>query len=147
MFDKTDYWLELCDDDIPVARDMLKAKNYLWMGFICHLIAEKSLKAVVASVTNEAPPKDHRLLKLTELAKIDDDLTSEQIDLLGKLQPLQIEARYPSYKERIAATLTPDYCKELMKDTEDFVCWIKSKLEKSQTTTLTPSDSPTTQSK
>ncbi|MCL1883060.1 MAG: HEPN domain-containing protein [Defluviitaleaceae bacterium] len=130
MFDKVEYWLELCDDDIPVAKDMLKSKNYLWMGFICHLIAEKAIKAVIASVTEDVPPKDHRLIKLAELAQIENELSDAQIDLLAKLQPLQIEARCPSYKERISATLTPDYCKELMKGTEDFVCWIKSRLEK-----------------
>jgi HEPN domain-containing protein len=130
MFHNADYWIELCDDDIPVAKDMLKCKNYLWMGFICHLIAEKALKAVVADVTSEAPPKDHRLIKLAALALIEDDLSEKQITLLAKLQPLQIEARYPSYKERIAATLTLDYCKELLAETEEFLCWIKSKLEK-----------------
>jgi len=100
------------------------------MGFICHLIAEKALKAVIASVTDEVPPKNHRLIKLAALAQIDDELSDEQIALLAKLQPLQIEARYPSYKERITATLTTEYCKELLAETEEFLCWIKSKLEK-----------------
>jgi len=130
MFDKAAYWLELCDDDIPVAKAMLQSKNYLWMGFICHLIAEKALKAVIASVTDDVPPKDHRLIKLVELAQGDDELSEEQIILLTKLQPLQIEARYPSYKERIPATLTPDYCNELIKGTKELVCWIKSRLNK-----------------
>jgi len=130
MFDEVEYWLGLCDDDIPVAKDMLNCKNYLWMGFICHLIAEKALKAVVTDVTSNAPPKDHRLIKLAELAQIEEDLSEKQIALLGKLQPLQIEARYPSYKEKIVATLTPDYCKEMLAETEEFLCWIKSKLEK-----------------
>ena len=130
MFDKATYWIELCDDDIPVAKSLLTTKNYLWMGFLCHLIAEKALKAVIASVTDDVPPKDHKLIKLAALAKIDDELSKEQVNLLAKLQPLQIEARYPSYKERIAATLTPDYCINVLKETEEFVCWIKSKLEK-----------------
>jgi len=69
-------------------------------------------------------------LKLATLAQIDDELSEEQVALLAKLQPLQIEARYPSYKERIAATLTPEYCKELLRETEEFLCWIKSRLEK-----------------
>jgi HEPN domain-containing protein len=81
-------------------------------------------------VTNEAPPKDHRLIKLAALAQIEDDLSEKQMALLDKLQPLQIEARYPSYKEKIVATLTPNYCKVLLEETEEFLCWIKSKLEK-----------------
>ena len=130
MFDRVAYWIELCEDDIPVAKNLFSSKNYLWMGFLCHLIVEKALKAVIANITNDAPPKDHRLIKLATLAQIDDELSEEQVALLAKLQPLQIEARYPSYKERIAATLTPEYCKELLRETEEFLCWIKSRLEK-----------------
>jgi len=130
MFDNAAYWIELCDDDIPVAKTLLQSKDFLWMGFICHLIAEKALKAVIANITDDVPPKDHRLIKLATLAQIDDELSEEQVALLAKLQPLQIEARYPSYKERIAATLTPDYCKVLLEETEDFLCWIKSRLNK-----------------
>jgi len=77
MFDKAAYWIELCDDDIPVAKTLLQSKNFLWMGFICHLIAEKALKTVIASVTGDVPPKDHKLIKLAELAQIGDELSEE----------------------------------------------------------------------
>lgn len=147
MFDKVEYWLELCNDDLQVAKNLLASKDYLWMGFICHLIAEKALKAAIANVTSEVPPKDHRLLKLAVLANIDSDLSDEQETLLGKLSPLQIEARYPSYKEKIAAILTESYCKELLKETEEFLCWIKIKLGKSQQTTPMLSENHTTQNK
>lgn len=130
MFDKVEYWLELCNDDLRAAKNLYKSKDYLWMGFICHLIAEKALKAAIASMTNKVPPKDHKLLKLAALANLDNDLSDEQELFLGKLSPLQIEARYPSYKERIAATLTKDYCNELLKETEEFLCWIKTRLGK-----------------
>jgi len=130
MFDKVDYWLELCDDDLKVARNLLKSKDYLWMGFLCHLVAEKALKAMITNITGDVPPKDHRLIKLAELAQIDNELSEEQVALLSKLQPLQIEVRYPSYKERIVAILTSDYCKELLQETEEFLCWTKSRLEK-----------------
>jgi len=147
MFDKANYWLELCDDDLRAAKSLLASKDYLWMGFICHLIAEKALKAAIANVSNEVPPKDHRLFKLAALANIENDLSDEQEILLGKLSPLQIEARYPSYKEKIAVILTESYCKELLQETEEFLCWIKRKLEKSQPAMPTPFDNPTTQNK
>ena len=52
------------------------------------------------------------------------------INLLNKLTPLQIEARYPEYKEKIAALLTENYCNKLLEETEGFLCWIKEKLGK-----------------
>jgi len=47
MFDKVEYWLELCDDDLKTAKNLLISKDYLWMSFICHLITEKAIKAVI----------------------------------------------------------------------------------------------------
>ncbi len=128
MFKKVDYWIELCEDDLKAAKDMLEANNFLWMGFICHLIAEKALKAAVANNTNEMPPKTHDLPKLAAKTNICNDLPENYKNLLNKLTPLQIEARYPEYKEKVASVLTERYCRSMMKETEEFLCWIKTKL-------------------
>jgi len=66
---KVNYWLELCDDDLRAANNLLASKDYLWMGFICYLIAEKALKAAMASITGEVP-KIHHLLKLSNMAQV-----------------------------------------------------------------------------
>ena len=66
---------------------------------------------------------------MASLSGIFGELNDEQLDLLDKLNPLQIEARYPEYKSKIAASLTKKYCEELLKETEEFLCWIKQKLE------------------
>ena len=130
MPDKVEYWFNLAADDVPVAKLLLDGKKYLHAGFFCHLIVEKALKAMVASVTSEIPPKTHHLIKLSEQAGIFDDLSECQRNLLVELNPLNIEARYPEYKERIAKTLTPEMTTRLFKETESFLCWIKQKLEK-----------------
>jgi len=129
LIDKVTYWLELCNDDLRAAKSLHASKDYLWMGFICHLIVEKALKAAMASTTDEIP-KTHHLLKLANMANINDDLSEVQKNLLSKLMPLQIEARYPEHKAKIAATLTSNYCTDLLKETEEFLCWIKTRLEK-----------------
>ena len=127
---KTDYWLELCDDDFMTAEALLKTGRLLHMGFFCHLIAEKSLKAVIADITDEVPPRIHDLNKLADRAAVLDNLTAEQLALLDTLTPLHIEARYPEYKKKITETLTVDYCKQLLAETEEFLCWIKKRLGK-----------------
>ena len=68
MFNKVEYWLELCDDDMKVAKNLLKSKDYLWMAFLCHLIVEKSIKAVIAHRTEQEPKRLHDLAKLAEQA-------------------------------------------------------------------------------
>ena len=127
---KTEYWLELCDDDLLTAKALFQSKRYLHMGFFCHLIAEKALKAVIANQTDEMPPRLHDLDRLAVLGGISENLSEEQLALLNKLTPLQIEARYPEYKERIMRTLTSTVCEQLLEQTEEFLCWIKQQLEK-----------------
>jgi HEPN domain-containing protein len=130
MLDKVEYWLELCDDDLKAAKAMLKSQNYLWTGFICHLIAEKALKAAIANNTSDFPPKTHDLPKLADKSGLYNDFPINYKDLLNKLTPLQIEARYPEYKEKINALLTESYCDGLLRETEGLLCWIKQKLGK-----------------
>ena len=130
MLDKVKYWLDLADDDVSAAKVLLDGKKYLHAGFFCHLIAEKALKATIAYVTSEIPPKIHNLINLSDHAGVFDDLSESQRNLLNELNPLNIEARYPEYKERIAQTLTAEITARLFQETEEFLCWIKQKLKK-----------------
>jgi len=130
MMNKTDYWLKMCDDDLDSAKYNLKGKKLLWVAFICHLVVEKSLKAVIASQTDKLPPKIHDLIKLAEKGNIIDDLSEAQYNFLDYMTKYQIEARYPEYKSMLAASLTYDKCKDIYKNTEELLCWIKLKLGK-----------------
>ena len=95
MFDKVEYWLELCDDDMKVAKNLFRSKDYLWMSFLCHLVVEKSIKAVIADRTEQEPKRIHDLVKLSEQATLVDEINDAQMDLLEELTPFNLEARYP----------------------------------------------------
>jgi hypothetical protein len=41
------------------------------------------------------------------LAKVDEMLTEEQKDFIDMLEPLNIETRYPTYKEQLFTVLMP----------------------------------------
>ncbi|MCL2056344.1 MAG: HEPN domain-containing protein [Oscillospiraceae bacterium] len=130
MPDKTKYWLELCDDDLLTAEVLLEKQRLLHMGFFCHLVAEKALKAVIASQIDANPPHIHNLTTLASRSGVSPYLSENQLSLLEQLNPLQIEARYPEYKGSIAATLTYDRCRKIYSETEGFLCWIKQRLGK-----------------
>ncbi|MCL2086312.1 MAG: HEPN domain-containing protein [Oscillospiraceae bacterium] len=130
MLDKVEYWLDLCDEDIIVAKSMLDKKHYLWTGFLCHLVAEKALKAAIAKKTGKVPPKGHDLRKLANKANVYEDLSEEQLTLLERLMPFQIEARYPEHKVAIAKTINAVSGKQILEETEGFLCWVKAKLER-----------------
>ena len=88
MNEKTEYWLNLCNDDLETAKVLLEKKRLLHMGFFCHMIVEKSLKAAIVSQTDKIPPKTHDLPRLANLGGIWDKLSIEQKDLFKTLMPL-----------------------------------------------------------
>ena len=66
----------------------------------------------------EVPLKIHSLSRLAERTGLDKQLSEEQLAFIDKLEPLNIEARYPSYKERLMKSLTKEYCAELLSQTK-----------------------------
>ena len=110
--EKVEYWIGLADYDIVAAKTLLSSKLFLYVGFMCHQTIEKALKAVIARDCSgdEIPPKIHNLIRLSDVSGLTEKMTDEQSVFIEKLNPLNIEARYPDYKKRIAATLTNEYC-------------------------------------
>ncbi|WP_455622694.1 HEPN domain-containing protein [Parabacteroides sp.] len=122
------YWIEMSDYDLETAFAMLTTGRYLYVGFMCHQTIEKILKAYWITCLEEVPLKIHSLSRLAEKTGLSQELSEEQLDFIDKLEPLNIEARYPSYKERLMKSLTNDYCTVLLEQTKDLQQWIKNKL-------------------
>ena len=130
MNEKVGYWLDLADYDIETAKVMLNGGRYLYVGFMCHQTIEKAMKAVIARdcIGDEIPPKIHDLQKLAEKAGLFVRMSEDQKEVLRMLNPLNIEARYPEYKNYLATTLTNEVCQELLAETEGLLCWTKGQL-------------------
>ena len=128
--EKVEYWLKLADYDIETARAMLKSRRFLYVGFMCHQTIEKAFKAVISRDCKEGeiPPRIHDLTKLANRASLFDLMSEEQQDFIDELNPLNIESRYPEYKDEIAAELTKEICGEMIVRTEELLCWIKKRL-------------------
>lgn len=128
MKDKTRYWVEMSDYDFDTAKAMYETKRYLYVGFMCHQVIEKMLKAYWSNVLEEPPLKIHSLSRLAEKSGVDKDMSDDQLDFIDELEPLNIEARYPSYKERLMRSLNNERCKDLLKLTNELRIWISSRL-------------------
>ena len=56
------------------------------------------------------------------------------LDHIGKvlsaamLMPMNIEARYPEYKQKLALTLNQQVCKNIIEETKALQIWIKNRL-------------------
>lgn len=125
---KTQYWTELAEYDIETARAMLDTKRLLYVGFMCHQAVEKILKAYFAKHYEEHPPKTHNLRILAKKTNIFQALDENQNNLINTLEPLNIEARYPTDKERLLKSLTPEKCDKIISSTKEFLEWTKAKL-------------------
>lgn len=86
------------------------------------------LKAYWSKVFEDPPLKIHSLSRLAEKTTLEIAMTEQQLELIDSLEPLNIEARYPSYKERLMKSLNAEKCDELLKQTKELQIWIKSKL-------------------
>jgi HEPN domain-containing protein len=128
MNDKVKYWIELSDYDLDTALAMLQSSRFLYVGFMCHQTIEKILKAYFNSINNEPAPYSHSLSYLAKKANIYDSLSDDFKEFIDILEPLNIEARYPSYKERLMKSLTKERCESILQNTKKIQLWIKEKL-------------------
>jgi HEPN domain-containing protein len=112
--DKVRYWVEIAEYDFQTARAMLETGRYLYVGSMCHQVAEKMLKAKIAA-SDIMPPKTHDLVKLAKLAELYPTMTDAQKDFLEVLLPLNISARYPEQRDSLSSTLSNERCMEIMK--------------------------------
>ena len=129
MNDNTAYWLDMAEYDLETARAMLLTKRFLYVAFMCHQVIEKMLKAVIAGTDeNVEPPKVHNLVRLAELSGLSKELSPEQKKFVEVLTPMNVEARYKAYKEKMAAGLSEQKCVEFIKETEELFAWIKKRL-------------------
>ena len=122
------YWKELSDYDLETATAMLQTKRYLYVGFMCHQVIEKIFKAYYSKLKEETPPYTHKLIYLAQHGGFYDSLSEEQVDFVLEMEPLNIEARYPEYKERLARRLTPDFCETIIMKTKALQQWMKKQL-------------------
>ena len=122
--EKIEYWTKISDEDLHVAETLFANQHYLYTGFMCHQVIEKIFKAGYQQIKNETPPYSHDLPHLAKMADFYDLFSEEQKMFLNTLSPLNIEARYPDYKKRIAKMLTKERCKEIFEQTKLLQRWI-----------------------
>jgi len=126
--EKIKYWIEIADYDYDTAKAMLLSKRFLYVGFMCHQTIEKILKAYFTSKYEDVPPFTHNLKHLADKVEIYNLMSEEQKDIIDLLLPLNIEARYPTYKEQLLKSLSYSKCEEILEQTNELKQWIEKQL-------------------
>lgn len=118
----------MSDYDLETAVAMFESKRFLYVGFMCHQSIEKIFKAYYVRLKSEAVHYTHNLSYLAKNGGFYEEFSEEQKDFIDLIEPLNIEARYPSHKEKLLQSLTVVRCLEIIADTKNLQSWIKEKL-------------------
>ena len=126
--EKVKYWVDLSDRDFNTAEWLIKGGHDLYAGFMCHQAIEKILKGYFTKIKEDTPPFTHDLTDLAKKAELYDLMSEQQKDFIEDINPLNIEARYPTYKNNIAQTITKDVIQNIFINTRELMQWTKQKI-------------------
>ena len=122
------YWIDLSDYDLETAEAMLSGRRYLYVGFMCHQTIEKAFKAYFSKLKSETAPYSHSLSYLAKKGEFYELFSEKQKEFIDQVEPLNIEARYPSHKEKLLKSLSESKCREIISQTKELQKWIKERL-------------------
>jgi len=89
-------WLKKADNDLELAKLVLKYKPNLTDGicFHCQQAVEKYLKAIL-TYKNKTFKKTHSLVYLLDLLDEEEDISDEFYSMAEELEGYSVEVRYP----------------------------------------------------
>ena len=126
--DRVKYWMEIANYDLGTAETLYEGGRWLYVAFMCHQAIEKTLKAYWCATQPNDPPFTHNLTTLSERTELDKEMSDDQLDIIATLMPMNIQARYPEYKDQLAKMLTKENCRNIIDETKKLQEWIKNKL-------------------
>ena len=122
------YWIEASNHDLDVARSLFRTGKYDYCLFLCHLMLEKILKALVTKITKDHPPFTHNLLYLAGKSNL--ELSKSQIELLDQVNKFNMEIRYPEDLKVLSKKINKNYAKKYFTESKEIWKWLLDLLKK-----------------
>ena len=132
--DRADKWLDIVAEDLSVAEDLYKTSHWLYVGFMCHQVVEKSLKAYWCVCRDDDPTYLHDHKKIAQGCGLYTKMSEEQLKFLEIIKPMNIEARYQEFKDEVARSLNRENTAEILETTKQLHAWILEKLKEKSST-------------
>ncbi|EKE14776.1 MAG: HEPN protein [uncultured bacterium] len=117
-------WLKSAIEDLETAKDLFKLGRFSGCLFFCHLVIEKTLKAIYVKVNDTYPPPIHKLVNLANLSKI--ELDTEIKLYLTEISTFNVEARYDIFKEKLYKKATQEFTQKYFNITKELFIKFKS---------------------
>lgn len=119
-----EYWRGLVNKDLTIAEKLIVRDSETAYGlFFVHMALEKIVKAHVVKQTKTFPPKNHNLMALANLGRL--ELSREQSDFCGKINVYNIEARYPGI---FAESPTVEKASQYLIYAKELIAWLTAQL-------------------
>ena len=127
--ERAEKWLCLVTEDLSVAEDLFKTGHWLYTGFMCHQVVEKTLKCYWCVCRDDDPPYLHDHKKIAQGCGLYTKMSEEQLAFLERIKPMYIEARYREVKDEIAKMLTRESAGVILEQTKQMHAWILEKIK------------------
>ena len=122
-------WLDIVAEDLSVAEDLYKTCHWLYVGFMCHQVVEKTLKSYWCVCRDDDPPYIHDHKKIAQGCGLYTKMNEEQLKFLEVIKPMNIEARYQQYKDEVSRTLNCENTAVILEQTKQMHAWILERLK------------------
>lgn len=125
MDKKTQTWLELAEEDLKFAGQIIQNKQRpSYALFFCHQSVEKLLKAVIQQITKNPPPRSHNLELLLQLTE--QKLPSDKMKIIIDLAPHYITTRYPDDLAKHQKKYSQEFVSKMFDSVKELFLWIKN---------------------
>ena len=131
--ERANKWLEIVDEDLSVAEVLYKTGHWLYVGFMCHQVIEKTLKAYWCVCRDDDPPYIHDHERIAKGCGVYTKMNEEQKDFLEGIKRMNIEARYQEVKDAVARSLNRENTERILETTKQLHAWILQKLQEKST--------------
>ena len=132
--ERADKWLDIVTEDLSVAELLFNNGHWLYTGFMCHQVIEKTLKAYWCVCRDDDPPYLHDHERIAKGCGLYTKMSEEQKDFLEGIKRMNIEARYQEIKDEVARTLNREKTGWILDQTKQLSKWILEKLQEKSST-------------
>ena len=132
--ERADKWLDIVAEDLSVAELLFNNRHWLYTGFMCHQVIEKTLKAYWCVCRDDDPPYLHDHERIAKGCGLYTKMSEEQKDFLEGIKNMNIDARYQEVKDAVARTLNLETTSMILETTKQLYAWILEKLKEKSST-------------
>lgn len=132
--ERADKWLDIVAEDLSVAELLFNNGHWLYTGFMCHQVIEKTLKAYWCVCRDDDPPYLHDHGRIAKGCGLYTKMSEEQKDFLEGIKDMNIDARYQEVKDAVARTLNRETTSMILETTKQLYAWILEKLKEKSST-------------